>query len=36
MIPQNGALFNDSIMFNLKYGNPEATEEEIMEVCRQC
>lgn len=36
MIPQNGALFNDSIMFNLQYGNPDATEEEIMEVCRKC
>jgi len=25
VIPQNGILFNDTIMFNLQYGNPEAT-----------
>lgn len=36
MIPQNGILFNDTIMFNLQYSNPEATDEEIMEACKQC
>ena len=36
MVPQNGILFNDTIMFNLQYSNPEATDEEIMEVCKQC
>ena len=36
MIPQNGILFNDTIMFNLQYGNPDATEEEIMEMCKKC
>jgi len=25
VIPQNGILFNDTIGFNLKYGNPNAT-----------
>ena len=29
VIPQNGALFNDTILFNLQYGNPDATLEEI-------
>lgn len=29
VIPQSGALFNESILFNLQYGNPEATLEEI-------
>ena len=36
IIPQNGALFNDSIMFNLQYGNPDASEEEITEMCKKC
>ena len=36
VIPQNGALFDDSIMFNLKYGNPDATMDEIMEVAKKC
>mmetsp|Transcript_14140 Transcript_14140/g.24009 ORF Transcript_14140/g.24009 Transcript_14140/m.24009 type:complete len:222 (-) Transcript_14140:617-1282(-) len=30
MVPQNGSLFNDSILFNLKYSNPDATMEEII------
>lgn len=29
IVPQNGILFNDSILFNLQYGNPNATLEEI-------
>lgn len=36
MIPQNGILFNDTIMFNLRYSNPDATDEEVIEMCRQC
>lgn len=36
MIPQNGILFNDTIMYNLQYSNPDATKEEIMEACKQC
>lgn len=36
IIPQNGILFNDSIMFNLLYGNPNATKEEIYEVAKKC
>lgn len=36
MVPQNGNLFNDTVLFNLQYGNPEATEEEIIDVCKKC
>jgi ABC-type multidrug transport system fused ATPase/permease subunit len=25
VIPQNGVLFNDTVRFNLQYGNPDAT-----------
>ena len=36
IIPQNGILFNDTILFNLQYGNPEASMEEIVEVAKMC
>lgn len=36
IIPQNGILFNDTILFNLQYGNPEATMEEIIEIAKKC
>jgi ABC-type multidrug transport system fused ATPase/permease subunit len=36
IIPQNGNLFNDTIMFNLKYGNPDLSEEEVIEMCKKC
>lgn len=36
IIPQNGLLFNDSILFNLQYSNPDATMEDIIEVCKKC
>lgn len=36
MIPQNGALFNDSILYNLQYANPEATLDEVIEVAKKC
>lgn len=29
VIPQNGILFNDSLLFNLKYGNADASLEEV-------
>ena len=29
-------LFNDTILFNLRYSNPDATFEEIVEVCKKC
>lgn len=36
IIPQNGILFNDTILFNLQYANPEASMEEIVEVAKMC
>ena len=36
MIPQNGILFNDTILYNLQYGNPEASFEEIEEIAKKC
>lgn len=34
VVPQDTVLFNESIMYNLKYANQEATLEEIHEACR--
>ena len=34
VVPQNGILFNDTIEFNLKYGQPEATQDDIERVAR--
>ena len=36
IVPQNGNLFNDTIFFNLQYGNINATKEEIEEICKKC
>lgn len=36
VIPQNGVLFNDTVGFNLKYGNPDATQQEIEEIAKRC
>ncbi|CAI2360125.1 unnamed protein product [Moneuplotes crassus] len=36
IVPQNGILFNDTIRFNLQYGNLEANQEDIERVCKQC
>eukprot|EP00347_Sterkiella_histriomuscorum_P015496 403356809 len=36
VVPQNGILFNDSILFNLKYGNPQASMEEVIEIAKKC
>jgi ABC-type multidrug transport system fused ATPase/permease subunit len=36
VIPQNGILFNDTLEFNLRYGNPDATMDEIIEVAKKC
>ena len=36
IIPQNGILFNDSILYNLQYGNPEASLDEIQRVAKIC
>jgi ABC-type multidrug transport system fused ATPase/permease subunit len=34
VVPQDTVLFNESIMYNLKYANPEATDEQVYEACR--
>ncbi|KAI1335560.1 hypothetical protein F5Y15DRAFT_397732 [Xylariaceae sp. FL0016] len=34
VVPQDTVLFNDSLMYNLKYANQNATEEEVFEACR--
>jgi len=36
IVPQNGILFNDTILYNLKYGRPDASLEDIIEVAKQC
>jgi ATP-binding cassette, subfamily B, heavy metal transporter len=30
VVPQDTVLFNDTILYNIKYGRPEATEAEVM------
>lgn len=34
VVPQDTVLFNDSLMYNLKYAKPDATDEEVFEACR--
>lgn len=34
IVPQDTVLFNDTILYNIAYGNPAANREEIMEVAR--
>ncbi|KAK0646525.1 hypothetical protein B0T16DRAFT_390940 [Cercophora newfieldiana] len=34
VVPQDTILFNESLMYNLKYANPSATDEEVYEACR--
>lgn len=34
VVPQDTVLFNETIMYNLKYANPNATDEEVYEACR--
>jgi len=36
IIPQNGSLFNETILFNLLYGRPDAKFEEIVEIAKKC
>jgi ABC-type multidrug transport system fused ATPase/permease subunit len=35
VIPQEPVLFNDTILYNIAYGNPQATEEEVYEAARK-
>jgi ATP-binding cassette, subfamily B, vacuolar membrane transporter HMT1/ACLQ len=34
VVPQDCNMFNESIMYNLRYANQDASEEEIFEACR--
>ncbi len=34
VVPQDTVLFNEDIMYNLKYANPDATNEEVYAACR--
>jgi len=34
MVPQDTVLFNDTIAYNIRYGRPDATEEEVLEAAR--
>ena len=35
VVPQDTVLFNDSIYYNIAYGRPEASGEEVMEAARR-
>jgi len=34
MVPQDTVLFNDTIAYNIRYGRPDASEEEVREAAR--
>ena len=34
IVPQDTVLFNDSIYYNIQYGRPEATREQVLEAAR--
>lgn len=34
VVPQDTTLFNETLMYNLKYANPNASDEEIYAACR--
>jgi ATP-binding cassette subfamily B protein len=34
VVPQDTVLFNDSILYNIRYGRPDATEDEVWEAAR--
>jgi ATP-binding cassette subfamily B protein len=34
VVPQDTVLFNDTIFYNIKYGRPEASDEEVYEAAR--
>jgi ATP-binding cassette, subfamily B, heavy metal transporter len=35
MVPQDTVLFNDTIQYNIRYGRPSASDEEVAEAARQ-
>ena len=34
VVPQDTVLFNDTIRYNIRYGNPDATDEQVEEAAR--
>jgi len=34
VVPQDTILFNETLMYNLRYANPDATDEDIFNACR--
>lgn len=34
VVPQDTVLFNETLMYNLKYANPAATDEMVFDACR--
>lgn len=34
VVPQDTVLFNETLMYNLKYANPSATDAEVYDACR--
>ena len=34
VVPQDTVLFNETLMYNLKYANPSATDDEVYNACR--
>jgi len=34
VVPQDTTMFNDTLMYNLRYANQAATDEEVFEACR--
>jgi ATP-binding cassette subfamily B protein len=36
VIPQDTSLFDNTILYNLRYGHPEATLEEVSQVVLDC
>ena len=34
VVPQDTVLFNDTILYNIRYGRPEASDEEVWEAAR--
>lgn len=34
VVPQDTTLFNETLMYNLKYANPDASDEDVFDACR--
>ncbi|KAK4964031.1 ATP-binding cassette-type vacuolar membrane transporter Hmt1, partial [Elasticomyces elasticus] len=34
VVPQDTVLFNETLMYNLKYADPSATDEDVFDACR--